>query len=244
MKKVLLLFFGLAMTVLTVSALSDFWTDKPYTKWSAKDIRHLLTESPWGKTTTLRTAIIKQVHRETGQFSDLVGEGEGVPDPTVEYAVYLRTARPVREALVRQAQFDEKYDEMNDATRKAFDDKWGKFLAADVSDKIIVQVQYSSNTADIDRQLMNFWQNQTAGTLRDLAAMTWPDGQRVAPIAYWAARGAGRDFQLAFPRPKDSRDEGAISVEFQNPNIKVEGNTRIYTKFQLKDLKYGGKVTY
>ena len=244
MKRALWVIGAMLVAVLTVSALSDFWTDKPYTKWSAKDVRHLLSESPWGKTTTLRTAIIKQVHRETGQFSSLAGEGEGVPDPTIEYAVYLRTARPVREALVREAQIQEKYDEMNDASRKSFDDKWGKFLAADVSDKIIVQVQYSSNTADIDRQLMTFWQNQTAGTLRDIAAMTWPDGQRVAPIAYWAARGAGREFQLAFPRPKDSREDGAISVEFQNPNVKVEGNSRIYTKFQLKELKYGGKVTY
>jgi hypothetical protein len=244
MKRALWVIGAMLVAVLTVSALSDFWTDKPYTKWSAKDVRHLLSESPWGKTTTLRTAIIKQVHRETGQFSSLAGEGEGVPDPTIEYAVYLRTARPVREALVREAQIAEKYDEMNDASRKSFDDKWSKFLAADVSDKIIVQVQYSSNTADIDRQLMTFWQNQTAGTLRDIAAMTWPDGQRVAPIAYWAARGAGREFQLAFPRPKDSREDGAISVEFQNPNVKVEGNSRIYTKFQLKELKYGGKVTY
>jgi hypothetical protein len=224
--------------------MSEFWVDKPYSKWSAKDIKRLLGESPWGKTTTLRTPIIKQIHRETGQFSGLAGEGEGVADPTVEYAVYLRTARPVREALVRQAQLEEKYEQMEDPAKKAFDNRWGQFLAADVSDKIIFQVQYSSNTNDIDRQLMNFWQTQTAGTMRDLSAMTWPDGQRLAPIAYWAARGAGREFQIAFPRPKDGREDGAISLEFMNPNVKVEGNSRIYTKFQLKELKYGGKVTY
>lgn len=244
MKRALFLLSALTVAVLTVSALSDFWVDKPYSKWSAKDIRHLLSESPWGKTTTLRTPIIKQIHRETGQFSQLAGEGEGVPDPTVEYAVYLRTARPVREALVRQAQIDEKYDQMEDPAKKAFDNKWAQFLAANVSDKIIVQVQYSSNTADIDRQLMNFWQNQTAATMRDMSALTWPDGQRVAPIAYWAGRGASREFQIAFPRPKGDREDGAISVEFQHPNVKIEGNSRIYTKFQLKDLKYAGKVTY
>jgi len=26
--------------------------------------------------------------------------------------------------------------------------------------------------------------------------------------------------------------------------VKVEGNSRIYTKFQLKDLKYAGKVSF
>jgi len=244
MKRALLIFSAFIVVVLTVSALSEFWADKPYSKWSAKDIKHLLSQSPWGKTTTLRTPIIKQVHRKTGQFSDLAGEGEGVADPTVEYSVYLRTARPVREALVRQAQIDEKYDEMSDADKKTFDKKWGQFLAAEGPDKIIVQVQYSSNTADIDRQLMNFWQNQTAATMREVSAMTWPDGRRVAPIAYWAARGAGREFQIAFARPEGYRDDGAISVEFQNPNVKVEGNSRIYTKFQLKELKYAGKVTY
>jgi len=244
MKRILFVVGVLLVAGLTVSALSEFWADKPYTKWSAKDVRHLLGESPWGKTTTLRTPIIKQVHRETGQFSSLAGEGEGVPDPTIEYAVYLRTARPVREGLVRQAQIDQKYEQMDDAGKKAFDATWSNFLAADVSDKIIVQVQYSANTSDIDRQLMDFWQTQTAATMQNLSALTWPDGQRFAPIAFWVAKGAGREFQLAFPRPKDNREDGAISVEFQNPNVKVEGNSRIYTKFQLKDLKYAGKVSF
>lgn len=223
---------------------SDFWADKPYSKWSAKDVRKLLSESPWGKTTTLRKPVIQQVHRETGQFSSLAGEGEGVPDPTVEYVVYLRTARPVREALVREAQLEEKYEGMDDAKKKAFDNKWGQFLAADVSDKVIVQVQYSSNTADIDRQLMNYWQTQTAATLQDHAVLIWPDGQRFAPVAFWAARGAGREFQLAFPRPKDGKEDGALAFEFSNPDVKIEGNSRVYTKFPMKELKYGGKLTY
>jgi hypothetical protein len=244
MRRLLVLVSTILVAALTVSGLSDFWADKPYSKWSAKDVRRLLSESPWGKTTTLRTAIIKQVHRETGQFSGLAGEGEGVADPTVEYAVYLRTARPVREALVRQAQLEQKYEQMDEAGKKAFDAKWSQFLAADVSDKIIVQVQYTANTADIDRQLMDFWQTQTTATMQNLAAIAYPDGQRFAPSAFWVAKGAGREFQLAFPRPKDVKEDGAIAVEFLHPNVKVEGNSRIYTKFQLKDLKYGGKVTY
>ncbi len=245
MKRVLLVFISLIAAAVAVSALSDFWSDKSYDKWSAKDVRRMLTESPWGKTTTLRKPIIQQIHRETGQFSNLAGEGEGVPDPTVQYSVYLRTARPIREALVRQAQIEEKYEEMDEGRRKAFDQRWGSFLAADTSDKIIVQVQYTSNTADVDRQLMNYWQNQTAGTLQDRAVLIWPDGQRWAPVAFWAARGAGREFQLAFPRPKEAREDGAIAFEFLHPaEIKIEGGSRIYTKFPLKELKYGGKTTY
>lgn len=221
----------------------EFWT-KPYTKWSEKEVKRLLSDSPWAKTVTLKHTILKQTRRDFGTMSDVAGEGEGVSEPEIDYTVYLRTARPIREGLVRLAQFEQKYDQLDAASRKAFDSKWEQFLATPVSDKVIVQVEYSSNTAEQDRQLANYWQNQTVETIRDTAAMTGPDGVRLAPIAFWTARGAGREFQMAFPRPKTAGDDSAVSVELRHPTVKGEDATRIYVKFQFKDMKYSGAVTY
>lgn len=240
-----LVFLVLAATPVAISwSSSEFWTDRPYTKWSEKEVKHLLSDSPWAKTVTLKHTILKQTRREFGTMSDVAGEGEGVSEPEIDYTVYLRTARPVREGLVRMAQFEQKYDVLDADSRKAFDSKWEQFLAAPVNDKVIVQVKYSSNTSDQDRQLANFWQNQTVETIRDTAAMTGPDGVRLAPVAFWTARGAGREFQMAFPRPKITGDNSALSVELRHPTVTGEGATRIYVKFQLKDMKYSGAVTY
>lgn len=224
-------------------AVGDFWADKPYTKWSEKQAKHMLSDSPWAKTVTLRHTVLKQTRRDFGKEPN-ANEGEGVSEPEVDYTMYLRTARPVREAIVRVAQFEQKYDHMDSDGRKAFDDKWNQFLATAAGDKVIVQVTYSANIGEVDRRLANYWQTQTVDLLRDSGtAMTGPDGMRVAPIAFWAARGAGREFQLAFPRPKVDSKEGSIAVEIQHPNI-GEGATRIYAKYPLKDMQYQGALTY
>ena len=207
-------------------------------------MKHLLSDSPWAKSVTLKHTVLKQTRREFGTLSDVAGEGEGVSEPEIDYTVYLRTARPVREGLVRLAQIEQRYDQLDGDSRKAFDSKWQQFLAAPVSDKVIVQVKYSSNTADQDRQLANFWQNQTVDTIRDTAAMTGPDGVRLAPIAFWAARGAGREFQMAFPRPQNVKNDAALSVEFRHPTVTGEESTRIFTKFQFKEMSYSGSVAF
>ena len=240
-----LAFITMALLI-AVGALgfSDFWKDKPYTKWSEKEVRKMLNDSPWAQSTTLRKPILKQVRRETGQFSDLAGEGEGVADPTIQYTVYIRSAKPIREALVRKAQLDAKYEKMDDAARKQFDEQWSKFLGTKNDDRIIIQVTYSSNIGEIDRQLMNYWQTQTVSTIQNTTAMTMPNGDRVAPVAFWTAKGAGREFQLAFPRPKESSENKAFSVEFVNPDTRVESNSRIFTRFEFKQLTYGGEVAY
>lgn len=239
------LFLFLSAQLAMTWAGGEFWTDKPYTKWSEKESKRMLADSPWARTTTLRHTILKLSRRDFGTMSNVAGEGEGVSDPEVDYTVYLRTARPVREALVRMAQFEQKYDQMDDGSRKAFDAKWEQFLSTNAGDKVIVQVQYSANTADVDRQLANYWQTQTVETIRDNgAALTGPDGVRMAPVAFWTARGAGREFQMAFPRPKTDGKDAAISVEFTHPRVTGEGATRIYTKFPLKNMMYGGTLTY
>jgi hypothetical protein len=222
----------------------EFWSDKPYTKWTEKEVKHLLSDSPWAKSVTLKHTVLKQTRREFGTLSGIAGEGEGVSEPEVDYTVYLRTARPIREGLVRLAQFEQKYDRLDPDSRKAFDSKWDQFLAAPVGDKVIVQVKYGSNTADQDRQLANFWQNQTVETIRDTAAMTGPDGVRLAPIAFWTARGAGREFQMAFPRPQNVKNDAALSVEFRHPSVTGEDTTRIFTKFQFKEMSYSGALAF
>lgn len=258
-KKLIPAIIGLLMV--TVAFAAESWTRKAYTEWSQKEVQRLLNDSPWAKSFNLRYAVLTQVRREVGQFATVPSEGEGGNDPEVVYTAYLRTAQPMREAVVRAAQLEAKYDHMDDAARRAFDAQWTQFLAAGPGDTVIVHVKYTANTSEIDRRLANYWQTQTLGSVQSHAVMTGLDGRRVFPTAFWTGKGASREFQLAFPRAPgdDYPRDAAVAVEFAHPNKlnepalgeretqlsrSSETTTRVYMKFPLKDMQYRGKTTY
>jgi hypothetical protein len=232
------------LTVAVAALAADFWAAKPYTQWSKAEMERIRTTSPWAQTVVLRTANMVQIRRQTGKFASGAGEGEGTVNPEVSYAISLRTARPIREAVVREAALEQKYEQM-DATAKAqFDQKWNAFLAQPTPDKIIFHVKYASNTTEVDRQLAAYWQVQTLETLLSDTYMNGPDGERVAPIAFWAGKGGSREFQLAFPRPKEAPKKASFSVEFRHPDVTQQPSTRITARFNVKDLDYKGEITY
>lgn len=260
MRRIILVIFFL---LVAAGFAAEPWNKKPYTEWSQKDVQKLLSNSPWAKSFNLRYAVLTQVRREMGQFATVPSEGEGGVDPEVIYTVYLRTAQPLREAVVRAAQLDKKYDRLNEEGRKAFDAQWSQFLAAVPGDKVIVQVKYEANTSEIDRRMANYWQTQTLGTVQTHAAMTGPDGKRVYAVAFWTGKGASREFQFAFPRAAgEFPDDAAIAVEFQHPSTlnnpitsaqanpdydfgpRRDATNRVYVKFPLKEMQYQGKITY
>ena len=69
-----------------------------------------------------------------------VGEGE-----LVRYAVQLRSALPIREAIVRQLQFDQKYDKKTDVERSEFDAQAGRIVDRSYDDQIVVHVDFAGN---------------------------------------------------------------------------------------------------
>ena len=244
MKRLIAISITVILGVASLLAATDFWKTKPYTSWSGKEIKAITSSSPWAQTVVLRVANMTQIRRSTGTFMTGAGEGEGTQNPEIDYAVSLRAALPIREAIARQAALDEKYDQMDAAAKAQFDQKWGQFLAQTFPDKIIANVRYSANSADVDRQLANYWQNQTLATMQADTYMNGPSGERVAPIAFWTGKGASRDFQLAFPRPAEAPLKASFSIEFKHPTVTDQPATRIIVRFNVKDLEYKGKVTY
>src|SRR6185437_1578237 len=119
--------------------------------------------------------------------------------------ISMRTAQPIREAVVLHAALQRKYDAMDAAARKAFDELWAQYLAQPVGDKVIFDVVYRSTATNVDRELANCWQTPPLDSTKVIDAyMIGPDGKRVEPIAFVAGKGASRQFQLAFPRTADA----------------------------------------
>jgi hypothetical protein len=231
---------------------ADAWDRKDFQKWSVQDCRKVLRDSPWGRTFNIEKTTMSQVNRDPfGQVprgaatNTSPSNQEGLIDARVTYWASFRSAKPVREAFARLAQFDAKLDQMNSDQRKSFDERQQKFLTVAFPDKIIIHVSYETNSSDMDRDLALFWQTQTLATLKGQVYLTGPDGDRMEPVEYYVGKGALREFQFAFPRRADGdRDMNKpFSLEFQHPNI-IQAQ-RVYLKFPPpSEMKFEGTVTY
>ena len=233
MKRTLSIGFAV-VTLIAVAVAADFWSSKPYTKWSQADATRLLTNSPWAKTTTMRTGTV------SGR-GGIQNVAESQDAPLIQYAVSIRSAEPVRQANARMAYITRKYDKMDEAARKEFDDKWNKYLATKFPETLVIAVNYESNVPDTDRQLTNYFQAQTLETIKSTTALILPDGTRVEPSAF--ASGP-HELQIAFPRPKEMSPTASFSVEFKHPDLPDQPSRRISSKFSLKEMVFNGTPSY
>src|SRR5688572_11212653 len=88
------------LLVLTASAVAQLWIKKPYTEWNKGDCKKMLTDSPWiGKEGTVQP-LQQTVSEETAEASGRESALE------IKYVAQLRSALPIRQAVVRQAQLD------------------------------------------------------------------------------------------------------------------------------------------
>ena len=102
-------YFALSIVLLAACAVAtaaDFWEEKALTDWSDRDVRRMMSNSPWAKRITVvfprapRTAIddsVRGAQRGRGGFG---GGGFGA-SPQSRLIVQWRSALPMRQALVR-----------------------------------------------------------------------------------------------------------------------------------------------
>ncbi|MGH9769375.1 MAG: hypothetical protein ACREAB_18275, partial [Blastocatellia bacterium] len=165
------------------------------------------------------------------------------------YKVQLRSAPPVRQAIVRQQMIAEKYDQMSPEKKQEFDERAGKFLTADFNEMVMVHVSYNASVQVYDRDLARYWHSQTTETLKNTTFLIASDGEQIQPMQYTASTGAGREFQLIFPRtingqpligPKDK----SIKIEFKHPRVGNEGEARVLLEFKADKMTINNTVVY
>jgi hypothetical protein len=89
------------------------WANKTYQQWDLGDIEKILNDSPWAQTKSKGAAL--------GYDNPILTSGN-TPAPE-SVTLRLRSALPIRHAILRLRQINAKYDKMSDADKKAFDSK-------------------------------------------------------------------------------------------------------------------------
>lgn len=220
----------------------EFWEKKPYTEWSKEQCLKLLRDSPWAKTFTITYGKVDQFGQPTK------GEARQT-EQKISYYAQLRSALPVRQAVVRLAQIQNKYDKMSESARKDFDASTARYLRAQYAE-IIVHVDYESSVEFFDRDLAAHWQSRPPSeAINNNVYLTTSRGSRVIPTTFKVEPGSGRAFEFNFPReingePIVTANVESIRVEFPNPKIRELDDQRTTFEFKTSKMKYKGAVIY
>lgn len=219
----------------------EFWQKAEYRKWSERECRKLLENSPWAQNYAISETLIERV-----QNTSVVPGRE--QRPRIEYQVQFRSALPIRQALVRLQQINAKYDQMPPDQQRAFDQQAERLVSGRFVDTVVVHVAFSSNAQAYDRDVAAYWQGQTAETLKNSVFLIGPKGDKLAPLRYHVTSN-GREFQLVFPReykggPLIGPQDKTLKLEFVHPRIGVTSETRVLIEFKVEKMLIQGTVAY
>jgi hypothetical protein len=232
-----------------------FWEKKNYTQWSKGDCQRMLNDSPWGKKEVVFTRVMED------RFGQPTGGDARQAEQHITYTVQFRSARPMRQAVVRLAALDNKYDKMDAAQKRAFDESAQAFIDGSFSDTIVIAVEYGSNVQFYERELMRFWHDFKLAAFHNQVYLTTSSGQRVAPQEWKHAPGGSLAFQLVFPRllnnePWVRPHDKWIRLEFPHPkfdDLRQEASgtstqllpTTLATfEFKLERMKWKNDLVY
>ena len=239
--------FCFLLPILMLTAISasskgkEFWETKAYDEWSAKECQKLLENSPWA-----------MEYKQTGtQTIGSLGGRDATDNqpPYVSYNLQIRSAHPVRQALVRQMQLAQNYDKLPVDQKKQFDQSAQSFLGANTSNVVIVYVTYSTNLPQNYRDLNQYWQTQTVDLLKNSVYISGSKGDKVPIAQYIPGQEGQNSFQFIFPRQVDGKEiitpeDKSIRLEFAYPVVGRVGDGRGFVEFKVSKMLINDEVIY
>ena len=222
--------FALNSVLLQMVTAEDF-LKKPYLQWSKSETEKMLRDSPWAKHITLsKTSMLFRQEERTSN-----AEREQTETPVVTYTAQLRSAIPIRQAVVRERQLQEGYDGMSAAQKAALDAKTNAYLNS-TQEEIVVLVSYESNVRNYVDLLRRYWTQQTYDLVKNSVSLKLGT-EWSSPTGYAATNGA---FQFNFPRPPQLPRDGSMVLQFQHPGVGVLGPERVVIEFKLDKMLVDG----
>lgn len=214
-------------------AAKDFW-EEPFEKWKREEVLRMLSNSPWAQTQTFNAVA-------GGRGPGTAGEKELF----YQFTVRLFSARPVREAYVRMMQILNKYDQMAPEQKQEFNARFRKALALDVSDRVIVALEYATNDPNATRDLRTYLETARTETLKQSAYLITPRHGRLELREYYPPSPDGTGAKFIFPRLVN----GQPVLEPQDREIRFDFfiapiGQRLFVTFKVPKLVHRGELSY
>jgi hypothetical protein len=259
-------YFAGIVAVLFFAALAaraeDFWIKKDWKQWSKDECAKILQDSPWSR----KWAKSQMGSPQMPGVSGANAEGAaGEKTPEMHYSVELQSSLPIREATVRLAQINIKYDKMTGAQKKDFDAKAEATLSRSYDDVIWIHVTYGSNLQSFERDMATYWKSIPVDAPPIDLYLINQRGDRVLPVRFNSPANGSYAFDVIFPRMKNNepvvrQGDKELSLQFthpaignqtqinttnpSNPSMDVFGEERVLIQFKLDKMMINGKLSY
>lgn len=265
MRRILGLLLGLLLLA-SLAPLSgaEFWEKKKFTQWNEKEVQKMLSDSPWTQDFQDADVHIDPLERpslSSGPPANESGAGAPPTDDTdvglraresfarLAYVIQIRSALPLRQALVRRAQLQQNYERMLAEDRQRFDQEIERFLAEDFSDRVVIFVSFDSNIDFDKRELARHWQAQSTQTLKNSVFLIGGKGRKAELQDFKLANPNGQAFQLTFPRKVDGEElvgpgDKNLMLEFIHPATTRKPERRALVEFKVKKMLVDGQLEY
>jgi hypothetical protein len=212
------------------------WVAKDWTQWKDDDCDAVLNSSPWGQ-----SADSPGYASTSGPKVSTIFEGK----------VQLRSALPIRQALLRKLQLDKEYDKMKPDKKQAFDQAHIHDLDPSDQDLIYIKnVALQSMGSATDGRLTSAESSIPATQ----AALRLSNGNPVQPIEtsiLGKPSPCGNETQYSFPRAINgkaliSQTDSSLVIELGAP-LRLQApfqDSGTGYKFKIADMMYKGKLEY
>jgi len=146
---------------------------KPWTDWTKSDVEKILNDSPWGQT-QIDTDTSEMVYTPTtlaggGDSASRREQGATNQATSVKFRIRWLSAKPIREALVRQEQL---------TTGKVSEQL--KFFAEGPSyTRIVIAVTFDASDQRFGARVMQAFRSANLGVLKNSTYLELKDGRRI-----------------------------------------------------------------
>src|SRR5882672_5193561 len=169
----------LLFALITVTAQDK---GKAWSEWSKKEAEKVLNDSPWAQT-QVDTDTSQMFYsptsdpRMTGVRSNSttdsrIGQGATNQEVSIKFHVRFFSARPIRRALVRLMELQQK-------PTPEIAQRLTNFAEMEAKDSIIVTVTFESNDQRFSGPVMQAFNSAATGTLKNDAYLERNDGKRI-----------------------------------------------------------------
>lgn len=209
-------------------AQKDDWQSKPYQQWTKGEVQKVLGDSAWARTVT-----------QSGPLVSVGGNAAGTSDKV--YVLQLRSALPLRHALLRLRQINEKYEAMSDKKKAEFDEKNRALIECPAcADNYVVSL---IPPATADARTLSLERMKTAVRLLD------DRGRRRELVHFAPTKVAGQEIIFFFPR-LDARGEPLLTPDSKKLVFTIDTSvlgldaTTLRFEFDVPKLVSQGKVAF
>jgi hypothetical protein len=218
------------------------WEKKPSSDWTEKEVRKLLNDSPWARTQVF-TSPVTLFRQPTSGSQGVSGNNTArPPDAThVNFRVRFLSAKPVREAVTRMIELQQKKKPMDDETAA----RLKAFSSGEFHEYIVVTVTCDSQDPGANfQQAASLLRTHGTADLKNNTFLEIKGGKRLFLQEFQPPHPDGLGARFIFPRLVGGEPfitESSDEIRFFS---ELSPDYRLDRRFKIKNMTYGGQLEY